>query len=135
MFFETSGWALPKNIATEKKEVVSKKDKLAQSKLPNSKEGKASREADQIQAQMATLNDQSTVVSMAEAPKAKKPRVRNKKRALEEEPVEEKFVEEKPVEVTKKAKKNKPVEKQQPEPVGTKKNQQKKKLQQVNILD
>lgn len=127
MFFETSGWALPKNIASEKKEVISKKDKLAQSKLP--KEGKLSREADQIQAQMASLNDQTTVT--AEPPKAKKPRVRNKKRALEEESpvVEEKI--EKPVEANKKQKKNKPVEKQ-PEPVvGNKKNQQKKKLQQL----
>ncbi|KAG2207350.1 hypothetical protein INT47_006824 [Mucor saturninus] len=126
MFFETSGWALPKNIASEKKEVISKKEKFAQSKLP--KEGKLSREADQIQAQMASLNDQPTLT--AAEPKAKKPRVRNKKRALEETPVEEKVIE-KPVETNKKQKKNKPVVKQQPEPVDSKKTQQKKKLQQL----
>ncbi|KAI7892481.1 methyltransferase-domain-containing protein [Mucor mucedo] len=126
MFFETSGWALPKNIASEKKEVISKKEKFAQSKLP--KEGKLSREADQIQAQMASLNDQP-ILTAAE-PKTKKPRVRNKKRALEETPVEEKVIE-KPVETNKKQKKNKPVVKQQPEPVDSKKTQQKKKLQQL----
>lgn len=125
MFFETSGWALPKNIASEKKEVISKKEKFAQSQLP--KEGKLSREADQIQAQMASLNDQPAIT--ATEPKAKKPRVRNKKRALEETPVEEKVIE-KAVETNKKQKKNKPVEKQ-PEPVGNKKTQQKKKLQQL----
>lgn len=118
MFFETSGWALPKSIATEKKEVISKKNKLAnKANLRDTKEGQTSHDADQIQAQLASLNDQPDQVK--EAPKVKKPRVRNKKRALEET--------ESSVPETKKPKNDKPVEKQ-PE---SKKGQQKKKLQEV----
>ncbi|KAI9326960.1 methyltransferase-domain-containing protein [Pilaira anomala] len=118
MFFETSGWALPKSIATEKKEVISKKNKLAnKANLRDTKEGQTSYDADQIQAQLASLNDQPDQVK--ETPKVKKPRVRNKKRALEET--------ESSVPEPKKLKNDIPVEKQ-PE---SKKGQQKKKLQEL----
>ncbi|KAL9559872.1 hypothetical protein MBANPS3_000197 [Mucor bainieri] len=83
-FFETSGWALPKSIAPQKQQESAKKTKSAVE--DNSKEVKASREADQIQAQMATLNDASAATP--KEPKAKKPRIRNKKRALEQKPEE-----------------------------------------------
>ncbi|KAG2230544.1 hypothetical protein INT48_009884 [Thamnidium elegans] len=139
MFFETSGWALPKSITTEKKEVVSKKSKLLKAAEPASKDGKVTHEADKIQAQLATLNDQPKQQEV-EAPKAKKPRVRNKKRALEQEEEEEEPKQEikkqdnkkqdnkkgdNKKQNNKKAKTDKPAEKQ-PE---TKKDQQKKKLQ------
>ncbi|KAF1803070.1 methyltransferase-domain-containing protein [Mucor lusitanicus] len=90
-FFETSGWALPKSIAPQKQQESAKKTKSAvQQAEDNSKEVKASREADQIQAQMATLNDTSP-----KEPKAKKPRNRNKKRALEQKPEEKEPVQNK----------------------------------------
>lgn len=132
MFFETSGWALPKNIAPQKgQESTSKKNnKTASVPEATTKEGKASREADQIQAQLASLNDQPAI-SEKEAPKAKKPRVRNKKRALEDKPEEIK-----PTESNKKAKKNKQQKQQeQPPQEGNKKIQQKKKLQEVSSLE
>lgn len=92
-FFETSGWALPKSIAPQKQQESSKKTKSATQQVEdNSKEGKASREADQIQAQMATLND---AAATPKEPKAKKPRVRNKKRALEQKPEEKEPVQNK----------------------------------------
>ncbi|CAO3645513.1 unnamed protein product [Mucor fragilis] len=92
-FFETSGWALPKSIAPQKQQESSKKTKSATQQVEdNSKEGKASREADQIQAQMATLND---AAATPKEPKAKKPRVRNKKRALELKPEEKEPVQNK----------------------------------------
>ncbi|KAG2205339.1 hypothetical protein INT46_008606 [Mucor plumbeus] len=81
-FFETSGWALPKNIAPQKQKEATKKTKSTDV-IDNTKEGKASREADQIQAQMASLNDEP---STSKEPKVKKPRIRNKKRNLEEKP-------------------------------------------------
>lgn len=90
-FFETSGWALPKSIAPQKQKESTKKTKSAQVE-DNSKEGKASREADQIQAQMATLNDESAT---PKEPKAKKPRNRNKKRSLEQNPEEKESVQNK----------------------------------------
>ncbi|CAO0797684.1 unnamed protein product [Mucor circinelloides] len=90
-FFETSGWALPKSIAPQKQQESTKKAKSAQVE-DNSKEGKASREADQIQAQMATLNDESAT---PKEPKAKKPRNRNKKRSLEQKPEEKESVQNK----------------------------------------
>ncbi|KAI9261892.1 methyltransferase-domain-containing protein [Helicostylum pulchrum] len=138
MFFETSGWALPKSIATEKKEVVSNKSKLLKAAEPASKDGKVTHEADKIQAQLAALNDQPKPQE-AEAPKAKQLRVRNKKRALEQDEEEAAAAEEPKREEpkqsnkkadnkkqnNKKAKTDKPAEKQ-PE---TKKDQQKKKLQ------
>ncbi|GAA5801340.1 hypothetical protein HPULCUR_006786 [Helicostylum pulchrum] len=138
MFFETSGWALPKSIATEKKEVVSNKSKLLKAAEPASKDGKVTHEADKIQAQLAALNNQPKPQE-AEAPKAKKLRVRNKKRALEqdeeaaaaaeepkrEEPKQSNKKADNKKQNNKKAKTDKPAEKQ-PE---TKKDQQKKKLQ------
>lgn len=138
MFFETSGWALPKSIATGKKEVVSNKSKLLKAAEPASKDGKVTHEADKIQAQLAALNDQPKQQE-PEAPKAKKLRVRNKKRTLEQEdeeeaPKREELNQEEPKQNNKKgdkkqnnkkAKTDKPAEKQ-PE---TKKGQQKKKLQ------
>lgn len=90
-FFETSGWALPKSIAPQKQQESTKKAKSAQVE-DNSKEGKASREADQIQAQMATLNDESAT---PKEPKTKKPRNRNKKRSLEQKPEEKESVQNK----------------------------------------
>lgn len=131
MFFETSGWALPKNIAPQKqKEVISKKNKANVEKVASTKEGKATQEADKIQAQMASLNDQPVISNKEEPSKVKKPRVRNKKRALEEKPEVVESVKE-----NKKAKKNNK-EKQQPqENNDSKKNQQKKKLQEVIIKE
>jgi hypothetical protein len=123
MLFETSGWALPKNIAPQKQPENKKKGKGAEPE--NTKEEKVSKEADQLQAQLATLNDQP---KNDEGPKTKKPRVRNKKRPLEKEA-------EKPVQ-NKKAKKNDASSQTQQQPTpqepSKKKNQQKKKLQDVN---
>ncbi|GAN03473.1 conserved hypothetical protein [Mucor ambiguus] len=92
-FFETSGWALPKSIAPQKQHESTKKTKSAVQVEDNSKEVKASREADQIQAQMATLND--TSAAMPKESKAKKPRNRNKKRALEQKPEDKDLVQNK----------------------------------------
>lgn len=109
-FFETSGWALPKNIAAQKPKETTKKTKSTDV-IDNTKEGKASREADQIQAQMASLNDEP---SAPKEPKVKKPRIRNKKRNLEDKP------QDKDENQSKKLK-------------TTTSNDQKKKLQQVNV--
>lgn len=109
-FFETSGWALPKNIAPQKQQDATKKSKSTDV-IDNTKEGKASREADQIQAQMASLNDEP---STPKEPKVKKPRIRNKKRNLEEKPEDK-------------------VDNQSKKPKTTTSNDQKKKLQQVNV--
>lgn len=136
MFFETSGWALPKSIAPQKQqETTTKKTKATEEIAATSKEGKVSREADQIQAQLASLASQPI---KAEEPKAKKPRNRNKKRTLEDKP--EQAMES--AEKNKKRKKNNKAEKQQQQPqqkqkqqepaaVDDKKSQQKKKLQEV----
>ncbi|KAI8647428.1 methyltransferase-domain-containing protein [Parasitella parasitica] len=108
-FFETSGWALPKSIAPQKqKQDTLKKTKSADA-IDTTKEGKASREADQIQAQMASLNQEPIT---PKDPKVKKPRIRNKKRVLEEKPADTEPVQ------SKKAK-------------TTTSNDQKKKLQQL----
>lgn len=128
MFFETSGWALPKNIAPQKGQESKKNNKTtAADTEATTKEGKASKEADQIQAQLASLKDQPAI-SEKETPKSKKQRVRNKKRALEDKPEETKTTES-----NKKAKKNKQQQKQQEQPAqeGNKKTQQKKKLQEL----
>ncbi|CEP16564.1 hypothetical protein [Parasitella parasitica] len=91
-FFETSGWALPKNIVPEKqRQETSKKIKSAD--VNNiTKDGEASREADQIQAQMASLNQEPAT---SKEPKAKKPRIRNKKRSFEEKPTDKESIQNK----------------------------------------
>ncbi|KAK4510269.1 uncharacterized protein ATC70_004699 [Mucor velutinosus] len=144
-FFETSGWALPKSIAPQKQQESTKKTKLATQQVEdNSKEIKASREADQIQAQMATLNDASATTP--KEPKAKKPRNRNKKRALEQKPEEKEPVQNKkaktaPANDQKKKlqqllnKKNKSTDQKNKQPAKNEKKQQTEELSQPKKLD
>lgn len=78
MLFETTGWALPKNIAAQND--TPKKQKSDGTET--SKEAEATKAADQLQAQVASLNGNAT------GKKNKKNKNKNKKRAAEE-PAEE----------------------------------------------
>ncbi|KAI7906112.1 methyltransferase-domain-containing protein [Cokeromyces recurvatus] len=107
-FFETSGWSLPTTIAPQKPKETNKKNQ----KVDNMKETIVTKEADQLQAQLVSLNNQATS-------KNKKNKT-NKKRVLEQEQSKQQ---------NKKAKKDaKQMTVKQPE-TSNKKTQQKKKLQ------
>ncbi|KAI9478405.1 MAG: methyltransferase-domain-containing protein [Benjaminiella poitrasii] len=117
-FFETSGWSLPSNIAPQNQKESSKKNK----KDDDLKESKATKEADQLQAQLASLNGPTSSQNKKNNNKNNK-----KKRALEDK--NEKKQHEQQNKKAKKEIKQQTIEKQT-EP-NNKKNQQKKKLQEM----